>query len=103
MHGMIATIGGLWRGEMPLGQVFWTFTMGFGTVLNLLTTALSLAAMAGGVPAPAAVAIHLMPIPYNFIALIGVWRSADDFDGPPVIATAARVIATLWFAIMVVV
>jgi hypothetical protein len=100
---MTSTIGGLWRGEIPLGQVFWTFAMGFGTILNLLATGVGLFAMANGMPAPAAVAIHVLPIPYNILVLVGVWRSADAFAGHPALATAARVIAAVWFALMLVI
>jgi hypothetical protein len=100
---MTSTIGGLWRGEVPLGQVFWTFAIGLGTVLNLLATGVSLVAIAGGMPAPAAVAIHFMPLPYNFLVMVGVWRSADVFTGHPLIATSARIAAALWFALMMVI
>ena len=103
MRQMTSAIGDLWRGEMPLGQVFWSFTLVFGTLFNILATGVGLVAMAGGMPAPAAVAFHLLPLPYNFLVLVGVWRSADSFLGHPFIATAARVTAAAWFAIMMVI
>jgi hypothetical protein len=103
MRQMASTIGDVWRGEIPLGQVFWTFAIGFGTVFNLLATGVSLVAIAGGMPAPAAVAIHFLPIPYNFLVLVGVWRSADAFAGHPAIATSARIAAAAWFALMMVI
>jgi hypothetical protein len=88
---------------MPLGQVFWSFTIVFGTLFNFLATSVGLAAMAGGMPAPAAVALHLLPLPYNFLVLVGVWRSADSFSGHPFIATSAQVAAAAWFALMIVI
>jgi hypothetical protein len=88
---------------MPLAQVFWSFTVVFGTLFNLLATGVGLLAMAGGMPAPAAVAIHLLPLPYNFLVLVGVWRSADAFAGPALIATSARIAVAAWFALMMVV
>jgi len=103
MRQVTAAIGDLWRGEMPLGQVFWSFAIGFGTLFNLLATGVGLMAMAGGMPALAAVAIHLLPLPYNFLVLVGVWRSADAFAGHPFIATSARVAAAAWFALMMVI
>jgi hypothetical protein len=103
MRQMTSTIGDVWRGEIPLGQVFWTFAIGFGTVFNLLATGVGLVAIAGGMPAPAAVAIHFLPLPYNFLVLVGVWRSADAFAGHPAIATSARIAAAAWFALMMVI
>ena len=103
MRQMTSAIGDLWRGEMPLGQVFWSFTIVFGTLFNLLATGVALVAMAGGMPAPAAVAMHLLPLPYNFVVLVGVWRSADAFAGHPFIATSARIAVAAWFALMMVI
>jgi hypothetical protein len=103
MRQMTSAIGDLWRGEMPLGQVFWSLTIVFGTLFNLLATGVGLMAMAGGMPAPAAVALHLLPLPYNFLVLVGVWRSADSFPGHPFIAAFARVAAAAWFALMIVI
>jgi hypothetical protein len=88
---------------MPLAQVFWSFTVVFGTLFNLLATGVGLLAMAGGMPAPAAVAIHLLPLPYNFLVLVGAWRSAEAFTGPALIATSARIAVAAWFALMMVV
>ncbi len=79
MRQMTSAIGDLWRGEMPLSQVFWSFTIVFGTLFNFLATGVGLVAMAGGMPAPAAVALHFLPLPYNFLVLVGVWRSAKSF------------------------
>jgi hypothetical protein len=71
--------------------------------LNILVTGVGLLAMAGGMPAPAAVALHLLPLPYNVLVLVGVWRSADSFSGRPFIATTARLAAAAWFVLMIVV
>jgi hypothetical protein len=103
MRQMTSAIGDLWRGEMPLGQVFWSFTIVFGTLFNLLATGVGLVAMAGGMPAPAAVALHFLPLPYNFLVLVGVWRSAESFSGHPFFATFARVAAAAWFALMIII
>jgi hypothetical protein len=103
MRQMTSAIGDLWRGELPLGQVFWSFTIVFGTLFNLLATGVGLVAMAGGMPAPAAVALHFLPLPYNILVLVGVWRSAETFSGHPFFATFARVATAAWFALMIII
>lgn len=91
----------LWQGQIPLSEVFWTFTILFGTLINLVATGVMFAAIAAGVPAEAAILFHFLPLPYNILALIAVWRSARDYEGPTVWATAARLAAALWFAAMI--
>jgi predicted anti-sigma-YlaC factor YlaD len=92
----------LWRGHIPLAQAFWTFTILFGTLINALATGVMFAAMAAGVPAAAAILFHLLPLPYNALALIAVWRSAKAYDGSGFWATAAQLVAAVWFAAMIV-
>lgn len=92
----------LWQGRIPLSQAFWTFTILFGTLINALATGIMFAAMAAGVPAAAAILFHLLPLPYNALALIAVWRSAKAYDGSGFWATAAQLVAAVWFAAMIV-
>jgi hypothetical protein len=93
----------LWRGHIPLSQAFWTYTLLLGTLINLLATGLMFAAMAAGVPAAAAILLHLMPLPYNILVLMAVWRSAGDFRGPRPLAAIAQLATALWFAVMIVI
>jgi hypothetical protein len=94
-------ITALWRGEVPLLEVFWTFTITVGTLINLLATGLMFAALAAGIPAAAAVLIHFLPLPYNVLALTAVWRSAQAYQGPKMWSVAAQLAAAFWFAVMV--
>jgi hypothetical protein len=91
----------LWRGEVPLSEVFWTFTITVGTLINLLATGMMLAALAAGMPAAAAVLIHFLPLPYNVLALTAVWRSAQAYQGPKMWSHAAKLATAFWFAAMV--
>jgi hypothetical protein len=59
-------------------------------------------AIAVGIPATVAIVILLLRLPYNTLALVGVWRSAKAFNGPPALATAAQLLAAVWFAIMII-
>jgi hypothetical protein len=67
-----------------------------------LATGLMLIAIALGLPAELAILIHFLPLPYNLLMLVSVWRSAKRYQGPPVLATAAQIATALWFALMLI-
>lgn len=105
-RGVIGTLRNLWAGRLPLRDAFWTYAVFWGLLINVAAGVAALAlivadkaaapAAAPGVAAGAtmlsllAVAVHLAPLPYNVIALVGVWRSAGRPDSPPSAALAAR-------------
>jgi hypothetical protein len=72
-----------------------------GTLLNLAASGLMLIAMTGGVPAEAAILLHFLPIPYNVLALVAVWRSAGASEGGGPWPVAAQLAAAVWFAVMI--
>jgi hypothetical protein len=84
----------LWRGEAPVQRVFWTDMLTIGTLVNLVATAASIALLAGGAAALPAFALHLLPLPYNFLMLFGVWQAAEQSEWP----SAFRAAAAAWFA-----
>jgi hypothetical protein len=93
----------LWRGDIPLPLAFWRLTLLIGTLINLLATGLMLIAIALGLPAEVAILIHFLPLPYNVLVLVSVWRSAMRYQGPPVFATAAQLLTALWFALALII
>ena len=97
---MKARIQALWRGETALAHAFWTVTILYGTLINLLATGLMFAALAAGLPSLLAVSLHFLPLPYNVMALLAVWRSARLYEGPRAHAAAAQLAAALWFVLM---
>jgi hypothetical protein len=97
---MKARILALWHGEVSLSEAFWTVTMLYGTLINLCGTGLMFATLLAGLPSLLAVAMHLLPLPYNILALMGVWRSANAYKGRPSHAAAAQTAAALWFILM---
>ncbi|HEY7764154.1 MAG TPA: hypothetical protein VIB38_04110 [Aestuariivirgaceae bacterium] len=99
---MLERILALWRGKASLGQAFWSVTIVYGSLVNLIATGLMFAGLAAGLPSALAVAIHFLPLPYNVLALMSVWRSAGAYEGPPAYASMARLVAALWFALMIV-
>jgi hypothetical protein len=97
---MKARILALWHGEVSLSEAFWTVTVLYGTLINLIGTGLMFAALLASLPSLIAVAMHLLPLPYNILALMAVWRSANSYKGQSSYAAAAQVAAVLWFILM---
>lgn len=97
--GPVGELARLWRGELALGRAFWGYAVIGGLAVNLATSVLFLALMSADRPLAALAAGYGLSVPYNIVALIGVWRAADRFPGERAHADLAR-IATL--AVMVV-
>jgi hypothetical protein len=83
----------LWAGELPLGEAFWTFAIGIGLVVNLATHVLFLALITLDRPWPELLAAYVLSVPYNVVAMVGVWRSAARYPGKALHATLARIVA----------
>jgi len=69
----------LWFGELPLGEAFWTWAICVGLVVNLTTSALFLAMIAADLPWLALLFGYALSVPYNVLAVVGVWRSAGRY------------------------
>ena len=82
----------LWLGRLPLGEAFWTWAIGVGLLVNVTTSALFLALISIDRPWSALVLGYGLSVPYNLLALVGVWRSAARYDGPAEHADVARVV-----------
>jgi hypothetical protein len=77
----------LWKGNVPLGQAFWGYAIVYGTIANVVATAAAITAVAASLPDALAIGLFLVPIPYILTAVIGVVRSADRYQGPPMWAS----------------
>lgn len=88
----------LWKGRVPLRQAFWEYAIIYGTTANLLVTLVSLMAFTQGLHALGFV-VHVLPIPYNALMIVAVWRSAARYTGAPIWATLARALILVWAAI----
>lgn len=95
---MIRLVRRLWAGEVPLVRVFWDFGIIGGTALNALTTVLSLALLAADGLETAALAAFALPIPYNLLIVVAVWRSASAYQGRRLWAGLARLAIIVWAA-----
>ena len=83
----------LWAGELPLGEAFWTFAIGIGILVNLVTHGLFLALITLDRPWPELLGAYLLSVPYNVVAIVGVWRSAARYQGKELHATLARIVS----------
>ncbi len=86
----------LWHGRKPLPRAFWRYTIFYGTLINLAFSVVSFGALAAGASGLTALALHLIPLPYNVFAVIAVWRSAAQYKGPAHWAQLARGAALVW-------
>jgi hypothetical protein len=82
----------LWLGELPLGEAFWTWAIGIGLLINLTTSVLFLALITIDRPWAALFVGYGLSVPYNVVAVVGVWRSAARYEGPPGHAELARIV-----------
>jgi len=90
----------LWRGELPLPTAFWNWAVIGGFAINAVTSLLFLALMVADQPVYAFIAGYVPSVPYNFVATVGVWRSAARYDGDPRWATIARIVTVVMMVLL---
>jgi len=99
----VAHLVALWKGNVPLDQAFWGYAIVYGTIANIAATAAAIAAVVAGLPDAVAIGLFLAPVPYILTAVVGVVRSADRYQGPPMWASMAKVAVIMWGAAMIVI
>ena len=99
----MAHLVALWRGDVPLGQAFWGYAIVYGTIANIVATAAAIAAVAAGLPDAVAIGLFMVPVPYILTAVVGVVRSANRYQGPPMWAGVAKVAVIMWGTAMIVI
>jgi hypothetical protein len=87
----MAKLSSLWLGELPLGEAFWTWAIGIGLLVNVTTSAMFLALITADRPWAALFVGYVLSVPYNVVAMVGVWRSAARYQGPARHAEFARI------------
>ena len=97
---MVNQIRALWAGELPLPVAFWRFGVAWGLVINGVTSVMTIVTVLAEAPVWVLVPVHLLPLPYNVIALIGIWRSAARYDGEEKWADLARLVAFLGLTLL---
>ncbi len=66
-----------WRGEVPLGALFWRDMLVVGTAINLATMILALVLLGFGAPAWLSLVVYASPLPWNVFLVMAVHRTAD--------------------------
>jgi hypothetical protein len=79
-----------WRGEAPLDVAFWNWAVIGGLLVNISTSIGFFLLMQAREPVAALIVGYGLSLPYNVLAVIGVWRSAARDTGPPQLASLAR-------------
>jgi len=92
----------LWRGELPLAKAFWGWAVVGAVVVNGATTGLFIALLSYDLPILALLVGYGLSVPYNVVALVGVWRAADRHPGARLWAEVARYAAALGLAVLTV-
>jgi hypothetical protein len=90
----------LWRGELPLAEAFWTWAVFVGLAINLVSLVISLILVTEDRAIAALIASHAIALPYNFIATVGVWRSAARHPGERGWADAARIATVIMMVLL---
>jgi hypothetical protein len=90
----------LWSGDLPLGEAFWTYAVVIGITVNLITTLLFLVLLSWDRPLAALFVGYALAVPYNVVALVGVWRSAARYGGGRLRADLARIVSLIGMVLL---
>lgn len=93
-------IGRLWAGDVPLSEAFWQYCVLYGLLVNLVTSLLFLALVINEANAIVLVLAYAIPMPYNFVIAVAVWRSANSYPGPKEHANLARFVTVIWMVVL---
>jgi hypothetical protein len=96
----MAKLRALWSGDLPLGDAFWTYAVTVGLALNLITTLLFLVLLSWDRPIAALFVGYAFTVPYNIVALVGVWRSAARYQGKRFHADLARIVTLVGMVLL---
>ena len=90
----------LWRGDLHLGDALWTWTVFGGLLINISTSIGFYALIMLDLPWVALIVGYGLSIPYNVVAVVGVWNSAARHDGPQSEANLARGVSLALMAVL---
>ena len=90
----------LWYGELTLQNAFWNWAVFGGLIINVVSTALFLFLIMADRSISAFIVGYAFPVPYNAIVLVGVWRSAERFDGERRLADFARIVTVIGMVLL---
>lgn len=94
--GVAAWVRRMAAGEVPLPMAFWGYAILYGLFVNGFASLAALMVVAAAGPPWLAALLFLLPIPYNLLIALGVWKSAGRWQGPPPWAALARLAIVVW-------
>jgi len=90
----------LWKGELTLETAFWYWAVLGGLIVNITSSALFLFLLVADRPVEALIAGYAFSVPYNVIATVGVWRSAERYEGERSMAEMARLVTVIGMTLL---
>lgn len=90
----------VWRGDLPLPDLFWNWAVAGGLLVNLISSGLFLFLMIADQIVAAIVGGYLFSLPYNFIVTVGVWRSANKYEGSRNMAELAKLVTIIGMLVL---
>lgn len=98
--GHSSLLRNIWRGDLPLRDLFWNWAVAGGLVVNLITSGLFLVLMLNDQIVAGVLGGYLLSLPYNFIVTVGVWRSADKYEGSRNMAELAKLVTIIGMLVL---
>lgn len=92
----------LWYGDLPLARAFWVYAAFVGVSVNLVTSVLFLVLITLDRPLAAFAVGYGVSVPYNILAVVGVWRAAARHPGDRAHADLARAVTLIGMAVLTV-
>ncbi len=99
-HRTIKLVKCLWAGEVPLRQAFWQYAVGYGLLINLVTSLAFLVLLTNDENIALVALAFALPIPYNVVMAVAVWRSANRYAGSETWADLARIGTVIWMVVL---
>lgn len=90
-----------WRGDVPLGRLFWQDILIYGTTINIVAALFASFLFVQDAPTAVAAIIYFAPLPYNIFLFAALWKSAAAAAEPS--ASAARIAGLLWVVVMTII
>ncbi len=85
---------------MPLGEAFWIYAVVGGLAVNLISSLAFLFLILVDWLLAALVVGYGFSVPYNLVALVGVWRAAARHEGEPGEAEWARMVTLIGMIVL---
>jgi hypothetical protein len=90
----------LLQGELTLENAFWNWAVCGGLIINLVSSGLFLFLIMADRPILALIVGYAISVPYNVIVTVGVWRSAERYDGERRWADLARMVSLIGMVLL---